>query len=344
MTLQDLPFIYQEHGKTFTADRCGPLINAVEQGKTRLNALSRMGYPGKPLKTNELSNVLSVGYWDAVGAQNWGLQTHRNEGIELTFMETGGMEFTVNTERYSLKPGSLTAVRPWQPHSLGAPNIGPGRLHWVILDVGVRRPHQKWNWPNWFILSPEVLKDLTILLSHNETPVWTASSDISNCFRQIASVLDKDGPLCQVSHLAVLINQLFLSLYEMLGSKKIPLEPDLTRSQRTVELFLQNLRDTPRLLYEIWSVEMMAEHCGLGLTHFTRLCREVSNMTPAQYVNYYRIQSAGRLLKKDPGRSITDIAMECGFSSSQYFATIFRQVKGVSPKEYRAGLESRKKL
>ncbi|MCF7958929.1 MAG: AraC family transcriptional regulator [Phycisphaerae bacterium] len=335
MTLQTDPFIYYDQGKTFTADRCKAVINAVEQDKTRLNALTRAGYPGKPLRTKELPNVLSVGYWDAVGTQDWGLATHRNEGIELTFMETGGTDFTVNNDPFHLKPGSLTVVRPWQPHSLGGPNIGAGRLHWIILDVGVRRPHQKWKWPDWFILSPEVLKKLTRLLSHNETPVWHASSEISYCFGQIAAALEKEDSSCHISHLAVLINQLFLNLYEMLDNKKIILEPKLTTSQRTVELFLQNLRENPKLLYEPWTVEMMAGYCDIGLTHFTHLCREISNMTPMKYLNYYRIESAVQILKSDPNRSITDIAFDCGFSSSQYFATVFRQIKGVSPSQYR---------
>ncbi len=154
-------FIYQEQGKTFTADRCKSLINAVEQGKTQLNALARVGYPGKALRINELPGLLTIGYWDAIGDQDWGLETHLNEGIELIFMETGGTEFAVNKDKFQLKPGSLTVARPWQPHSLGNPNIGAGRLHWIILDVGVRRHHQKWNWPEWFILSPEVIKKLT---------------------------------------------------------------------------------------------------------------------------------------------------------------------------------------
>lgn len=335
MAADSSTYIYQDQSKTFTADRCKVVINAVQQGKIRLNALARAGYPGRSLRATELSSVLSLGYWDAVGVQDWGLTTHRNEGIELTYMETGGTEFAVNKERFRLKPGTLTVTRPWQPHSLGNPNIGPGRLHFIILDVGVRRPHHKFNWPDWFILSPEVLKKLTRLLSHNETPVWHASSDISHCFQQIATALEKKDYSCHISHLAVLINQLFLYVYEMLDSKQISLEPELTSSQRTVELFLQNLRDNPRLLYKTWTVEMMAKHCYLGLTHFTRLCREISNMTPVQYLNYYRIQSSAQMLSRNSGRSVTDIAFDCGFNSSQYFATVFRQIKGISPREYR---------
>jgi AraC family transcriptional regulator, L-rhamnose operon regulatory protein RhaS len=33
--------------------------------------------------------------------------------------------------------------------------------------------------------------------------------------------------------------------------------------------------------------------------------------------------------------SIIDIALELGFSSSQYFATVFKKIVGISPKDYR---------
>ena len=33
------------------------------------------------------------------------------------------------------------------------PNIGFCKLHWFIIDLGVRKPQQEWVWPDWVILS-----------------------------------------------------------------------------------------------------------------------------------------------------------------------------------------------
>ncbi|MEI9960533.1 MAG: hypothetical protein WDM76_05170 [Limisphaerales bacterium] len=43
---------------------------------------------------------------------------------------------TADQKKHHLAPGHFTITRPWQLHKLGAPNIGPGRLHWLIVDVG----------------------------------------------------------------------------------------------------------------------------------------------------------------------------------------------------------------
>jgi hypothetical protein len=61
--------------------------------------------------------------------------------------------------------------------------MGPNHLHWLIIDVGVRRPNQDWKWPRWLLLSAAELAELAEKLRHNEDPVWQTSADVRHCFR-----------------------------------------------------------------------------------------------------------------------------------------------------------------
>lgn len=81
--------IYRNHEETYQADTCSPLVDAVACGQVRLAALVHGHYPGRKLPSGELPGVKTVGYWDAAQDQAWGLPWHRNEGIELTFLERG---------------------------------------------------------------------------------------------------------------------------------------------------------------------------------------------------------------------------------------------------------------
>jgi AraC family transcriptional regulator, 4-hydroxyphenylacetate 3-monooxygenase operon regulatory protein len=329
------PPVFREQGRTYHADRCEPLVAAVKRGEVRLDALVRKDYPGMPLRRSDVPGVLSVGCWDAVGNQKWGLDWHRNEGIELTLLETGSMPFAVGGKAHLLKPGSLTITRPWQPHRVGDPHIGPGRLHWLILDVGIRQPHQTWKWPRWFILTREDVRDLTRLLSHNERPVWPATPDVVACFQRITRAVTANRRGSAISMLSAYINELFALVLDLLRKQKAPLDPGLTTSRRTVEMFLKELHDSPEQQAEVWPLERMAQRCGMGTTHFGNLCKRITNMTPVEYLNYCRVETASALLVGAPDRSITDVAFACGFQSSQYFATVFRRLKGVSPREIR---------
>ena len=110
---------------TYHADRCEPLCAAVRRGEVRLAALARRGYPGRPMPTGMLREVSTVGFWDAAGEQTWGLDWHRNEGIELTYLARGTTSFLVDAESFVLESGHLTITRPWQRHRVGNPTIGP---------------------------------------------------------------------------------------------------------------------------------------------------------------------------------------------------------------------------
>jgi AraC family L-rhamnose operon regulatory protein RhaS len=149
----ELPPIYKEQGKTYQADTCQALVRAATEGEVHLEALSHGSYPGRTLPNSTLPGLSSVGFWDAAGQQHWGLDLHRNEGVEFAFLEAGNLPLTVENHQYTLRANDLSITRPWQPHRLGLPHVRASRLHWVMLDVGVRRPNQPWKWPTWIVLT-----------------------------------------------------------------------------------------------------------------------------------------------------------------------------------------------
>ena len=327
--------IYQERGRTYEADTCGPVVHAVEAGQLQHVALARGQYPGRRLARNALPGVKSVGFWDADRVQDWGLDWHRNEGIELTLLESGKLGFAVDGQEFTLEPDDLTFTRPWQKHRVGDPYVGVGRLHCLILDVGVRRPHQTWRWPSWIVLTSADQRELTDILRHNEQPVWRATHEVARGFRRISAAVAADRDGSHVSSLAVHINQLFLSVLEMFRGQEVSLDESLSSARRTVELFWQDVcRNLDHLALE-WTVRGMAKRCGMGVTNFIHHSKQLVNMTPIQYLNHCRLTWAARLLKEEPDRSVTDIALACGFASSQYFATLFRRNFSVTPREFR---------
>lgn len=168
------PVAYIGRRHIYHADTCRPLVQAVSRGELRFVARARGSYPGERLPSCMLPGLRSVGFWDARAQQSWELPTHRNEGIEFTYLATGRLGFEVDRRRYDLRAGDLTVTRPWQPHRVGCPAVSAGRLYWIILDVGVRRPYQPWRWPSWIVLAPDDLARLTRLLSRCERPVWPA--------------------------------------------------------------------------------------------------------------------------------------------------------------------------
>ena len=65
----------------------------------------------------------------------------------------------------------------------------------------------------------------------------------------------------------------------------------------------------------------------------TRIFRELPGKTPVEFLIHTRIQRAAELLK-DPDKSVSDVAYECGFRDSNYFSMQIRRITGLPPREF----------
>ena len=323
---------YETREARYQIDRCEPQNNAIRNGSIDFYALSKGNYPGVQMPQNLLPGLSSIGFWNADSTQNWDEEPHRNEGIELAFLETGSITLETHDQQYPLHAGQFSITRPWQLHKLG--NIAPGRLHWLILDVGVRRPNQTWQWPPWMVLTKNDLNELTVRLQENDEPVRNATPVMVQTFREIARAVETWDQPYVISRLATNLNQLFVNLLSTWSEGPAQPPRRFTDRQRAVETLLAQIKNDPATHQQPWTINQMAEHCKLGVTAFSKYCRELVNAGPMEFLNRCRLDHAAKQLLEHQDRSVTDIALGCGFNSSQYFATRFRQRFHVSPRQF----------
>ncbi|WP_372752317.1 AraC family transcriptional regulator [Mariniflexile sp.] len=328
---------YKADGIVYHADTCLPLTDAFKRKKIKFKALARHTYPGDRLDENTLG-LNSLGYWDANESQDWGLDWHRNEGIEFHFLESGSMPYAQEGKEVLLKPNDLTITRPWEAHKVGNPYIGMGKFYWVIIDLGVRRPHQDWVWPDWITLTPQDLSRLTTILRHNEKSILKTNQSIKECFSQLNKAINTDEKGSNASKIRILINSLLINLLDLLDTNDIVLNESLTDSSRSVEYFLKELENN---LSEQWTIELMAQSAGVGLTRFTYHCKQITNLTPMRYLAMKRLEMSKKIFQEDKDLTIAEVAYMCGFTSSQYFATVFKKHEKCSPNEYRMKSEAK---
>ena len=330
------PPLFRDPDPAHQVDAHGPLLASIRAGKIDFHALGRGHYPGARLAPGQLPGVLNLGYWDARGDQNWGMDFHRNEGVEICLLETGSMRFAVDGASYPLGPGDLTITRPWQTHRQGDPRIAAGRLHWATLAVRAQRPDQDWRWPRWNLLAPADTAELTRRLRMTASPVWRASPEVVRSFQRMAAAVAGEAGDRRLSRVAIGLNELLLGLLDLLRAENRVEQPRLASPEHSVELFLGDLRTNLNSLAQAWTLAGMAAACGMGTTQFSKLCRRLTNDSPLRYLNQVRLEAAARLLRSEPARSVTAVAYDCGFGSSQYFANQFRRRFGRAPSECRA--------
>jgi AraC family transcriptional regulator len=88
-------------------------------------------------------------------------------------------------------------------------------------------------------------------------------------------------------------------------------------------------------LAEPLNLERLADVACFSPFHFHRLFRAWMGETLQEFVHRLRLERAAQLLVFNPLMSISDIALECGFSSPGAFARAFKGAFGVSGSEWR---------
>lgn len=99
----------------------------------------------------------------------------------------------------------------------------------------------------------------------------------------------------------------------------------------SMELWLEGHISDPLL-----SVDTMAEAMGYSRTNFYKKVKDLTGQSPADYIKTIRLNKAAELLK-DETITVSEVCYKVGFSKPNYFAKVFKEHFGVSPKKYQQG-------
>ena len=90
---------------------------------------------------------------------------------------------------------------------------------------------------------------------------------------------------------------------------------------------------------ESLSISKIAEQLEMSQNYIVRLFKKETGMTFSDYLTNTRIRNA-IMLMRDKTLDIEDIAKLVGYSTKSYFSSIFKKNVGISPVDYKAGVNN----
>ena len=99
------------------------------------------------------------------------------------------------------------------------------------------------------------------------------------------------------------------------------------QERRSKEILVANLAGNIPLA-------VIAEACGLSVSHFSRAFRKSTGSAPHAWLQQARVEHAMTLLRQR-GQSLSEIALACGFVDQSHFTRVFTQRVGLTPGSWR---------
>ena len=81
------------------------------------------------------------------------------------------------------------------------------------------------------------------------------------------------------------------------------------------------------------SVGELADLVGMSESHFSKLFKRDTGLTPHQFILNERINCSKELLQRGISR-LVDVALDVGFQNQAHFTTVFRNAVGVTPGQF----------
>lgn len=241
---------------------------------------------------------------------------HWHNAIEIIMPLTNGFEAVCKGQDYKLCERDILIIPSGVLHNLKAQS---GRRLILLIDNGA------------FIGNPS----LTGLLSVLNEPVLINSS-YSKEFLEYAGSVMKDIYVLYSNYTEVSEVYIYIKVLTLLAKlKEYQLSlinyDDSDRYSSTFGVVLRYIDQN--YMHDI-TLEDLASIAGYSPYHFSRLFKKYSNTTFVNFLNRRRVKAAEMMLLEG-GYSITDVAMQSGFSSLTTFNRVFKMINGYTPTEYK---------
>jgi AraC-like DNA-binding protein len=280
---------------------------------------------GRSTELRLFPHILEVGIKKNGSIQLNAFLTTATEGIRLYYILEGKFEWRINQQSHILYPGDVALILPGQ--SFGSDNgvLEIGSYTWIHLSIqklenGDIIPGK------WSGLSESEGAAIGKILLLKSSPVLSKFNEAGKILKCIHAELfgHEIGYQARTNHQ---IDELLIQVTRQMTRQSNPGRDFPKTFMHLEEVLRQNLAHQ-------WTVEEMAALVGLGTTLFTERVKSYSGFSPINYLINIRISEAIKLLKR-PDISVTDIALDTGFYSSQHFSTTFKKLTGYRPSEFR---------
>jgi AraC-like DNA-binding protein len=256
------------------------------------------------------------------------LSYHRNNGYEICFSYSGIFTWEIRDGGLLRIRGNQMSLTPpeWE-HRGNLDQMNPGHLLFLVINPENMAP---------LFLEHNEAKYIKRCLEKQAGQICRASREVIQTARSLESLWQRarKEPIeeASISLVYQLRRGILLFIHQALESFSRASNPAIPVQLQEILKFISLHLD------EKITIKELSLFSKLSQTNIFHLFKEYAGQSPNDYIQYLRcLKACDQLTGTD--KSITKIAYDLGFSSSQYFSQVFKKYTGFTPLSYRSQRE-----
>ena len=249
-----------------------------------------------------------LAYYYQVRNANYTFEGEKHDYWELTFIDNGELETTVDGETYELDEMDFILYAPGQYHTQRTRNSKSCSYLTLLFEMDTPDPYL-----------------LTNRVYHSHRDIHSAMNNLIKISNN-EMLYDGELMLCYLKELIIRILQ-----YDFLKSSPIASTPTQQRFEN--ELLNEIIIYINDNIYEQLTIEEICMKFSISRSSLQTLFKNNLGVAPKHYISDIKLKKS-KLLIKESVYTISEISSMLGFTSIHYFSRKFKQHFGITPSDY----------
>ncbi|MBQ4259305.1 MAG: AraC family transcriptional regulator [Lachnospiraceae bacterium] len=238
---------------------------------------------------------------------------HYHDAYELYYMLDGNTTYYIGDRIYHIQSGNFVFIPRGILHRTDYESSEINERIYLHFSENI--------FTNELQEIKETLRDSRVLYVNKEH-----LPHLENLLTQIEQESKNDD-----NYQSFIMNLLIRELLVQLCRYKQNFKPTLSGTDKTI---YQISKYISTHYQEPISLSALSREFNMSESYLSRKFKAHTGIGVIEYITYVRITNAEKLLQ-ETDYSVTQIADRCGYSDSNYFSTVFKQIKGITPRQCR---------
>lgn len=242
--------------------------------------------------------------------------SHFHNVYEMTFFLSGSRTYLLNNSNMVIMPQNAILIKPFAYHSTQG-SSGVSRFVIMFSKEFLRK-----------YFTDKTISKLLTCFDKSPLDFKGSAEQILSIIKNIYSISNQGDEFTIAYNLGYLLFSLSTLPSCTHHSTNYVLPKTSNELMEKIFAFINNN------ISEIRSIEHIAKFAKISQSYLSAIFKQTTGLSIMQYVNSIRINLAAKQLVYT-NDSISQISIDCGFDSPNYFCNAFKKSEGVTPSQFR---------